>query len=75
MSVVTYEGFIDESGQVRLLEQVALPIHARVFVVVPQFDEHLYDKPRHVYSPRLANAKDTADFQLNEVSPTDYATL
>lgn len=72
MSVVTYEGFIDESGQVRLLEQVALPIWAKVFVVVPQFDERLGEKVRHISTPRLVNATDTADFQLHEVQSNNY---
>lgn len=75
MSVATYEGFIDELGQVRLLEPVALPIRARVFVVVPEFDEKLGDQPRHIYSPRLVNPKDAADFQLREVTSADYAAL
>ncbi len=70
MSVATYEGFIDESGQVRLLEPVDLPIRARVFVVVPQFDEQLHDRPRHIYTPRLVNAVDAADFRLQEVKST-----
>ncbi len=75
MTVATYEGYIDESGQVRLLEPVQLPIRARVFVVVPQFDERLSDTARHIYTPRLVNPKDAADFQLNEVKSTDYAAL
>ena len=75
MSVATYEGFVDESGQVRLLEPVVLPIRARVFIVVPEFDEKVGKQPRHIYSPRLVNAKDAADFQLNEVTSTDYAAL
>jgi len=75
MSVATYEGFIDELGQVRLLEPVALPIRARVFIVVPELDEKLGDKPRHIYSPWLVNPKDAGDFQLKEVTSTNYAAL
>jgi len=75
MSVATYEGFVDESGQVRLLDQVDLPINARVFIVVPQFIEPLNDKPRHIYSPHLVNPADAADFRLQEVTPTDSAPL
>ena len=66
MSVATYEGFIDESGQVRLLEQVNLPINARVFVIVPQSDERFRDKPWHIYTPRLVNMADASDFRLIE---------
>lgn len=75
MSVATFEGFIDELGQVRLVEPVALPIRARVFVVVPEFDEKLGDQPRRIYSPRLVNPKDAADFQIREVTSADYAAL
>lgn len=75
MSVATYEGFVDESGEIRLLEPVALPVNARVFVVVPQMMEPLSDKPRHIYSPRLVNPADAADFRLQEVKPADYASL
>lgn len=64
MSVATYEGVVDESGEIRLLEPVALPVNARVFVVVPHFIEPLSDKPRHIYSPRLHNPADAADFRL-----------
>ena len=75
MNVATYEGIVDESGQERLLDQVNLPINARVFIVVPQFIEPLNDKPRHIYSPRLVNPAEAADFRLQEVAPTDYASL
>lgn len=75
MRVATYEGFIDEAGQIRLLEPVDLPINARVFIVVPQLLEPLNDKPGHLYSPRLVNPADAADFRLQEVKPADYASL
>jgi hypothetical protein len=51
MALVTFEGTV-ENGQIRLREDVKLPEHARVYVVVPEMDAA---RPPRIHSPRLAN--------------------
>ncbi|HEX9670425.1 MAG TPA: hypothetical protein VGC93_13210 [Thermoanaerobaculia bacterium] len=59
MSVVTLEGFV-ENGQIRLLDQTALPEKARVYVVVPDAS----DRAPHIWSPRLADPAQAAAFSM-----------
>ena len=66
MAVSTLVGIV-ENGQIRIRNDVALPENAKVFVVIPDFE----DIPQaHVYSPRLVHPKQIADFkkQIVEVS-------
>ena len=58
MKVITYEATI-ENGQVKLLDDVHLPDHARVYVVVPGVEA----APQYyVGSPRLARPEEASDF-------------
>lgn len=66
----TYEG-IYEHGAVRLPDDVQLPEHTKVYVIVPAASEPF---PR-VSSPRLAHPHQAADF-VKEVVEEDFdATL
>ena len=68
MTVSTLEGIV-VNGRIRIRNSVVLPENARVFVVIPDFE----DMPqRHVYSPRLSHPKQIADFEKEIVKvPTD----
>jgi hypothetical protein len=66
MPIFTVEGIV-ENGQIRLRENVTLPKHTKVYVVIP----NLETAPQaHVYSPRLVHPERAADFakQIIEVS-------
>lgn len=63
MKVTAYEATV-ENGQIKVIEAVRLPEHARVYVVVPAADE----VPKfHVGSPRLVQPELAGDFAM-EVS-------
>ncbi|HZF08381.1 MAG TPA: hypothetical protein VFE33_06280 [Thermoanaerobaculia bacterium] len=58
MRVITYEATV-ENGQVKLSEEVHLPEHARVYVVVPGVET----APQYyIGSPRLARPEEVSDF-------------
>jgi hypothetical protein len=57
MAILTFEGRV-ENGQIRLHEDVALPDHTKVYVVVPDFETAAR---ACVYSPRLAHPGQAAD--------------
>ena len=66
MAILTVEGIV-ENGQIRLPENVTLPEHTKVYVVIPDVET----RPQaHVYSPRLVHPAQAADFakQIIEVS-------
>ena len=69
MAISTFEGII-ENGQIRLREDVSLPEHAKVYVVIPDFE---VAPQAHVYSPRLVHPQQAADFvkQIVEVDADD----
>jgi hypothetical protein len=56
-----------ENGQIRLPDNVTLPEHTKVSVVIPDIET---TPPAHVYSPRLVHPEQAADFakQIIEVS-------
>jgi hypothetical protein len=58
MRVTTYEATV-ENGQIRLSEDVRLPEHAKIYVVVPGVEEAI---AFHVGSPRLARPDVAGDF-------------
>jgi predicted DNA-binding antitoxin AbrB/MazE fold protein len=58
MKVITYEATV-EAGQIKLLEPVHLPEHAKVYVVIPGVEA----RPRYdIGSPRLAHPEKVSDF-------------
>ena len=61
MTVVTYEGVV-ENGRVRLPAGVELPEKTKVYVVVPGCIEVEVPRVAHIYSPRLADPSQAADF-------------
>jgi hypothetical protein len=69
MTIVTYEGVV-EKGKIRLKSGVKLPENAKVYVIIPdlQMDEK---RVIRMLTPRLANRKQAADFQMTvtEVKP------
>jgi hypothetical protein len=66
MAILTIEGIV-ENGQIRLRDNVTLPEHTKVYVVIPDFETA---PQAHVYSPRLVHPEQAADFakQIIEVS-------
>jgi len=66
MPILTLEGIV-ENGQIRLRDQVTLPEHTKVYVVIPEVETV---PQAHVYSPRLVHPEQAADFakQVIEVS-------
>ena len=66
MAILTLEGIV-EDGQIRLRDNVTLPEHTKVYVVIP----NVGTVPQaHVYSPRLVHPQQAADFakQIIEVA-------
>jgi len=66
MAILTVEGIV-ENGQIRLRDNVTLPEHTKVYVVIPD----VATAPQaHVYSPRLLHPEQATDFakQIIEVS-------
>ena len=66
MPILTVEGIV-ENGQIRLRDNVTLPEHTKVYVVIPD----VATVPQaHVYSPRLVHPEQAADFvkQIIEAS-------
>ena len=58
MPIPTFEGIV-ENGLIRLRDDVTLPEHTRVYVVIPDFDA----APRaHVHTPRLVHPEQAVDF-------------
>ena len=68
MNVSTIEDIV-ENGQIRLLGNMALPEHAKVYVVVPGLDT---TPAARILSPRLVHPEQAVDFvkQVFEV-PAD----
>ncbi len=58
MAISTFEGIV-ENGQIRLRDDVTLPEHTKVYVVIPDVETM---PQAHVYSPRLAHPEQAADF-------------
>ena len=66
MPILTLEGIV-ENGQIRLRDQVTLPEHTKVYVVIPEVETV---PQAHVHSPRLVHPEQAEDFakQVIEVS-------
>jgi len=66
MAILTVEGIV-ENGQIRLPNNVTLPEHTKVYVVIPDVET---TPQARVYSPRLVHPAQAADFtkQIIEVS-------
>jgi len=58
MAILTFEGSV-ENGQIRLPDHVILPDQTKVYVVIPDVKGTLQAR---VYSPRLAQPEQAADF-------------
>ena len=71
MSVTAIECVV-ENGQVLLPDDLRLPNHARVYVVIP--DEPAA-KTLRVASPRLVNPEDARDFEKEVVETTHDAAV
>lgn len=66
MAILTLEGIV-ENGRIRLPDNVMLPEHTKVYVVIPEGETA---PQAHVYSPRLVHPAQAKDFakQVIEVS-------
>ena len=58
MTYSTFEGLV-EHGQIRIPGNVTLPENAKVYVLVPDVEEH---PSTRIYSPRLARPEQAIDF-------------
>ncbi len=68
MSIVTFEGVVDENGSIQLTDKFQLPRYTKVYVVIPDSQTIPTIKEKAViYSPRLAKPEDAADFVLEVV--------
>jgi hypothetical protein len=68
MAISTFEGTV-ENGQIRLRDEVKLPEHAKVYVVIPDLE---LQHPRHIHSPRLVHREQAEDFTMQVTkAPTD----
>lgn len=63
MGVLTIEGIVD-NGQIKLVSDVRLPEHAKVYVIVPDMK---LEQTVHLFSPRLKNPNQAADFEMELV--------
>lgn len=68
MTVTAYEGVVKD-GRIRLDEDVRLPEHTRVVVVVPGTPE--CTRAASTANPRLASPEDAQDFVLEVVELPD----
>jgi hypothetical protein len=68
MAISTFEGVV-ENGQIRLRDEVKLPEHAKVYVVIPDLElEH----PVRIYSPRLVHREQAEKFTMQVIeAPAD----
>ena len=66
MAILALEGVV-ENGRIRLPDDVTLPEHTKVYVVIPEVETV---PQAYVYSPRLVHPEQAADFakQVIEVS-------
>ena len=66
MAILTFEGTV-ENGRIRLPDDVTLPEHAKVYVVIPALES----APPAPPSPRLAHPEQAAYFakEVTEVPP------
>jgi hypothetical protein len=71
MGVLTIEGIID-NGQIRLASDVRLPERTKVFVVVPDMK---IEQTVHLFSPRLKNSDQAAEFKMEIVQEPSDASL
>lgn len=58
MAILTLEGIV-ENGRIRLRDDVTLPEHAKVYVVIPAPES---SQPARLRSPRLVNPEQAALF-------------
>jgi predicted DNA-binding antitoxin AbrB/MazE fold protein len=63
----TYEA-IYESGVIRLIDDIRLPEHTKVYVIVP---EHIEKPGYRIRSPHLVHPQQAADF-VKEVVEEDF---
>ena len=69
MGVAKFEGIVVEGGRIRLTDDVELPEHTKVVVLVPGF---AVEGRVIVAGPRLAHAEDAAEFVMQIIDgPAD----
>jgi len=71
MAILTIEGVV-ENGQIRLRDNVVLPEHTKVYVVIPEMETAPL---AHVSSPRLAHPEQAPDFAKQVIEESADAEL
>ena len=71
MPISTFEGIV-ENGQIRLRDEVKLPEHAKVYVVIPELESH---PPSHIRSPRLVHREQAEEFRMQVTKAPSDAKL
>lgn len=71
MGVLTIEGIVD-NGQIKLPADVHLPEHAEVYVIVPDMK---IEQTVHLFSPRLKNPNQAAEFEMEILAESPDASL
>jgi hypothetical protein len=64
MNVATFEGIV-ENGQVKLPENVRVPDHTKVYVVIPGIGQPISAR---LMSPRLARPEQVQDFKKTVIT-------
>jgi hypothetical protein len=68
MAISTFEGIV-ENGQIRLRDEVKLPEHAKVYVVIPDLE---LKHPMRIDSPRLVHREQAEKFTMEVLeAPAD----
>ena len=71
MAISTFEGTV-ENGQIRLRDDVKLPEHTKVYVVIPDLE---LENPRRIHSPRLVHREQAEEFTMHVSRATTDAKL
>jgi hypothetical protein len=69
--VTAYEAIV-ENGQIKMLDSVSVPEHAKFFAVVPGGEE---GSRFHIASPRLARPEHAADLTMEVVEEPQDASI
>ena len=71
MQIQTYEGVV-KNGRIQLKSNVRLPENVKVYVIIPEMEAK---NVAYIYSPRLANPKQIADFKKEVIEEASDADL
>jgi predicted DNA-binding antitoxin AbrB/MazE fold protein len=71
MGVLTIEGIVD-NGQIKIISDVQLPEHTKVYIVVPDMK---IEQTVNLFSPRLKNPEQATEFEMEVIEDSSDASL